>query len=76
MDLEIEIEILIFLNMEKQINRYSCGFLVIEWGRGGGGDNFYFLLVVKKICLIKYVLYMYRIVYYIYINILKFYKLK
>lgn len=36
MDLETETEISILPNMEKQINRHSCGLLVIERGEGGG----------------------------------------
>lgn len=36
MDLKTETEISILPNMEKQINRYSCGLLVIERGEGGG----------------------------------------
>lgn len=47
MDLETETEISILPNMEKQINRYSCGLLVIERGEEGGG-NPYLISVVKK----------------------------
>lgn len=46
MDLETETEISILPNMEKQINRYSCGLLVIERGEGGG--NPYLISVVKN----------------------------
>lgn len=74
MDLETETEISILPNMEKQINRYSCGLLVIERGEGGG--NPYLISVVKKTCLTKHASYMHRTVHHIYINILKFHKSK